>query len=103
MLKFMRIRLFGCVKDLDERCKIAFKDSKSIEENEDLKKIEHHWQSFAESEENERKKYLRNLEIQFSMNEFVEGESSDTAKGKMASVVADRKALQQKSDRKKQK
>lgn len=100
MLKFTRILLvLGGVKDLDERGKLSFKDNSKIENSEKLKKMKHHWQSFADSEESERDKYLRELEIQFSMDEFVDGSSSDAAKGKMASVVVNRKSKQQKSDK----
>lgn len=84
---------------MDERGKLEFKGNKNIENDEKLKKVKHHWQSFAEAEDSEREKYLRDLEIQFSMDEFVESESSDAAKGKMASVVADRKTSQQRADK----
>lgn len=84
---------------MDERGKLEFKDNKNIEENEQLRKVKHHWQSFADTENDERDKYLRGLEIQFSMDEFVAGDSSDAAKGKMASVVADRKTSQQKAEK----
>ncbi|MBO4446391.1 MAG: hypothetical protein IKT04_04440 [Clostridia bacterium] len=79
---------------MNERGKLEFKENADIENNEELKELREHWKSFAGTEESEREKYLRELEIQFSMNSFVAGEGTDAAKGRMASYAADRKSNQ---------
>jgi len=77
---------------LNERGKLQFKDNSDIENNEELRELRDHWQSFADAETDEREKYLRELEIKFSMNSFVADEGTEAAKGRMASYVARKKA-----------
>lgn len=80
----------GC-EILNERGKLSFKDNEEIENNAELKEVSDHWKSFADSEKSEREKYLRELEIQFSMDSFVAGEGTDAAKGRFASYIAEKK------------
>jgi len=77
---------------LNERGKLQFKDNSDIENNEELRELREHWQSFADAETDEREKYLRELEIKFSMDSFVADEGTEAAKGRMASYVARKKA-----------
>ena len=77
---------------MNERGKLQFKDNSDIENNEELRELRDHWQSFADAETDEREKYLRELEIKFSMNSFVADEGTEAAKGRMASYVARKKA-----------
>lgn len=77
---------------MNVRGKLQFKDNSDIENNEELKELREHWQSFADAEEDEREKYLRELEIKFSMDSFVADEGTDAAKGRLASYAARKKA-----------
>ncbi|MBQ1895482.1 MAG: hypothetical protein II162_01510 [Clostridia bacterium] len=77
---------------MNERGKLQFKDNSDIENNEELRELREHWQSFADAEADEREKYLRELEIKFSMDSFVADEGTEAAKGRMASYVARKKA-----------
>ncbi|MBQ2500662.1 MAG: hypothetical protein II522_04270 [Clostridia bacterium] len=77
---------------MNERGKLQFKDNSDIENNEELRALREHWQSFADAEADEREKYLRELEIKFSMDSFVADEGTEAAKGRMASYVARKKA-----------
>mgnify|MGYP003292071096 CR=1 FL=1 len=82
---------------MDERGRLSFKENESIKGDKKLNKVKKHWESFAENEEGERDKYLRELEIQFSMNEFVEGEGV-AAPTMMASMLAEKKTDEQEFD-----
>ena len=44
---------------MNERGKLQFKDNSDIENNEELRALREHWQSFADAEADEREKYLR--------------------------------------------
>ena len=77
---------------MNDRGKLSFKTSKDIEKNEELKAMSERWNSFASKEETERDRYLRELEIQFSMNAIVEDANSEKTKEGMAEVFAGEKA-----------
>lgn len=77
---------------MNERGKLTFKSSKSIEENSELKELSKRWNSLAEQETDDRSRYLRELEIQFSMNSIVDDASSENTKDSMAEVFAGKKA-----------
>lgn len=80
---------------MNERGKLSFKANKDIENNEELLKLKKHWESFADKEESDREKYLRELEIQFSMNSFVEDANSKEANEKVTDMFAEKKVDQQ--------
>ncbi len=60
---------------MDERGKLDFTNLDNIQDNEELLKMKKQWETFASMEQEERDKYLRELEIQFSLNEIVSGEN----------------------------
>jgi len=60
---------------VDERGKLDFTNLDNIQDNEELLKMKKQWETFASMEQEERDKYLRELEIQFSLNEIVSGEN----------------------------
>ena len=58
---------------MDERGKLTFTESKAVSEDKNLKKMKKQWESFAENEDDSRDRYLRELEISFSMDNMVDG------------------------------
>jgi len=60
---------------VDERGRLDFTNLDKIQDNEELLKMKKQWETFASMEQEERDKYLRELEIQFSLNEIVSGEN----------------------------
>lgn len=88
--------MFGkeCVT-LDERGKIVFPPAEEIKGNKDLEKMKEHWESFVASEDDDRKKYLRSLEVQFSMNSMVNGKKTEEATEFMTDVFAEKKVDEQ--------
>lgn len=89
--------MFGkeCVT-LDERGKIVFPPAEEIKGNKDLEKMKEHWESFVASEDDDRKKYLRSLEVQFSMNSMVNGKKTEEATEFMTDVFAEKKLTNRK-------
>lgn len=81
---------------MDERGRLSFKENDTIKEDKKLKKMKKHWESFAENEADDRDKYLRELEIQFSMNDFASGEGV-AAQG-MATILTEQKMNDQELD-----
>ncbi len=79
---------------MDERGKLKFPEAEVIKNDKKLKKVKDHWESFAESEEGERDRYLRSLEVQFSMNSMVEGRKTEEATDFMTEVFAQKKVDQ---------
>ncbi len=78
---------------MDDRGRLSFKENDTIKEDTKLKKMKKHWESFAKNEEDDREKYLRELEIQFSMNDIASGEG--VAAQSMATILAEQKTSEQ--------
>ena len=58
---------------MDERGKLTFVENEAISGDNELKKMKKQWESFAKEEKDSRDKYLRELEISFSMDDMVDG------------------------------
>lgn len=98
MIKYLRITSIllgeGCVT-LDERGKLDFPEADEIKGDEHLESLKKHWESFAALEKDERKKYLRSLEVKFSMNSMVKGKKTEEATAFMTDMFAGRKVDEQ--------
>lgn len=75
---------------VDERGRLDFSNLDNIQDNEELLKMKKQWEAFASMEQEERDKYLRELEIQFSLNEIVSGENKSVDEAS-ASFFSDEK------------
>ncbi|MDO4832256.1 MAG: hypothetical protein Q4A45_02475 [Clostridia bacterium] len=80
---------------MDERGKIVFPDAEEIKKNKRFEDMKKHWESFVESENDERKKYLRTLDVQFSVNSMVKGKKTEEVTEFMTDVFAEKKADEQ--------
>ena len=85
----------GGLCTLDERGKIVFPDAEEIKKNKRFEDMKKHWESFVESENDERKKYLRTLDVQFSVNSMVKGKKTEEVTEFMTDVFAEKKADEQ--------
>ncbi len=80
---------------LDERGKLDFPEADEIKGDKRLESLKAHWESFVALEKDERKKYLRSLEVKFSMNSMVKGKKTEEATEFMTDVFAERKVDEQ--------
>lgn len=82
---------------MQDRGKLNFSDLNDlsdIENNAELKSLIKQWKSFAETENEDRQKYLRELEIQFSMSSIFNGSNSEEIRDLIAKLFSDEKISQ---------
>lgn len=71
---------------MEDRGKLSFKE----EENEDLREAKKMWESFLNMETEDKEKYFRALEIQFSLDSMAHGEHNEV-KDAAAEVFTEKK------------
>lgn len=88
---------------MDERGKLDFSDNSVTDTNEELSAMKDHWSSFLDNETDGRDKYLRALEIEFSLETMAEGELDSMIDEGVAKVFSERKHEERKTDARVQK
>ncbi len=76
---------------VDERGKLDFSDNSITEDNEELSVMKEHWASFLDTETEDRDRYLRSLEIEFSLETMATGELDSMIDEEVARVFSERK------------
>lgn len=88
---------------IEERGKLDFSDNSVTEDNEELSAIKEHWASFLDAETGDRDKYLRSLEIEFSLETMATGELGSMIDEEVARVFSERKHEERDADARVQK
>lgn len=88
---------------VEERGKLDFSDNSVTEGNEGLSAMKDHWASFLDSETDDRDKYLRSLEIEFSLETMATGEFDSMIDEGVAKVFSERKHEERETDSRVQK
>ena len=79
-----------------KRGRLSFSNLNKECKDEELKEAKEHWESFIDADAEEREKYLRELEIEFSFKSLVDDDADSETKDDMAKVFSDAKRSQQK-------
>ncbi len=83
---------------VDERGKLDFSDNSITEDNEELSAMKEHWASFLDAEMGDRDKYLRSLEIEFSLETMATGKLDSMIDEEVARVFSERKHEEREAD-----
>ena len=76
---------------MQDRRKLNFSALNDVENNKELKELIKQWVSFAANESEDRQKYLRELEIQFSMHSIFNGSTPEEIRDLIAKLFSDEK------------
>lgn len=76
---------------VEERGKLDFSDNSVTGDNEELSAMKEHWASFLDTEQGERDRYLRALEIEFSLESMATGLLDSMIDEEVARVFSERK------------
>ena len=81
-----------------DRGKLAFSDIIETHTSEELSAIRTYWESFLDSETEERDRYLRALEIEFSLDSIATGDIEPQLKEEVAKIFSEKKYDEQNLD-----
>lgn len=83
---------------VEERGKLEYTASGDVGNSEELKALKNQWSAFLENESEDREKYLRALEIEFSLESIAMGESEATVNEEAAKVFSEMKHEEREAD-----